>query len=113
MEELRQWLSLAKGPIIAAGGDHSLLLLETGEVYSCGSNGDGQLGLGDSQDRNTWHCTRAPGAVTAVVAGVHCSFLLLETGELYACGINTGCQLGVGNQQGRSTSGKWQPVQVP
>jgi X-linked retinitis pigmentosa GTPase regulator len=43
---------------VVAGTKHSLLLLETGEVYGCGDNRDGQLGLGDREDRNTWRLTR-------------------------------------------------------
>jgi alpha-tubulin suppressor-like RCC1 family protein len=38
---------------IAAGGWHSLALTESGEVYAWGSNGHGQLGLGDTNNRLT------------------------------------------------------------
>ena len=31
---------------IAAGASHSLCLTERGDVYSCGRNAHGQLGLG-------------------------------------------------------------------
>ena len=34
---------------IATGRSHSLILLASGEVYGCGSNTQGQLGLGDSK----------------------------------------------------------------
>ncbi len=32
---------------LSAGGDHSAALCRAGDVYTWGSNGDGQLGLGD------------------------------------------------------------------
>lgn len=35
----------------AAGLSHTLLLSDSGDVYSCGWNGDGQLGLGDTAIR--------------------------------------------------------------
>ena len=34
---------------IATGRSHSLILLESGDVYGCGANTQGQLGLGDSK----------------------------------------------------------------
>lgn len=34
---------------VATGRSHSLLLLSSGDVYGCGSNTQGQLGLGDSK----------------------------------------------------------------
>ena len=34
---------------IVAGGDHSLLLTETGELFGCDNNESGQLGLGHTQ----------------------------------------------------------------
>ena len=39
---------------IAAGGSHSLLLTETGELFRCGHNYYGQLGLGHTQTQATW-----------------------------------------------------------
>jgi alpha-tubulin suppressor-like RCC1 family protein len=34
---------------VATGRSHSLILLKSGDVYGCGSNTQGQLGLGDSK----------------------------------------------------------------
>ena len=39
---------------IVAGFGHSLLLTETGELFECGDNWDGQLGLGHTQNQATW-----------------------------------------------------------
>ena len=36
---------------IVAGYKHSLFLFENGQLWSCGHNGDGQLGLGDQKNR--------------------------------------------------------------
>lgn len=38
---------------IAAGSDYSLVLLETGEVYSFGGNHQGQLGHGNTVEKST------------------------------------------------------------
>jgi alpha-tubulin suppressor-like RCC1 family protein len=36
---------------LGLGGYHTLVALENGEVYAWGRNDDGQLGLGDEEDR--------------------------------------------------------------
>ena len=37
---------------IAAGDDHTLCITADGSLFSCGSNGSGQLGVGDTEDRH-------------------------------------------------------------
>jgi alpha-tubulin suppressor-like RCC1 family protein len=39
---------------ISCGKDHSVLINENGELFTCGLNEDGQLGLHDSENRNTF-----------------------------------------------------------
>ena len=36
---------------IQCGGEHSLILTSTGELYSCGMNKSGQLGLGHKESK--------------------------------------------------------------
>jgi alpha-tubulin suppressor-like RCC1 family protein len=95
---------------VIAGYYHSFLLLENGEVYACGYNNDGQLGLGDTGDRNIWTLVNVPGVVKTVIAVYWHSFLLLENGEVYACGDNRYGQLGLGNTNNRDT---WTRINVP
>ena len=38
---------------IVAGHEHSLFLFENGQLWGCGSNSDGELGLGDDIERST------------------------------------------------------------
>jgi alpha-tubulin suppressor-like RCC1 family protein len=79
MEELRQWLSLGNSATVVAGAQHSFYLSKSGEVYACGTNYHGQLGLGDNQNRNPWQRVAVPGRVRKVVATWYRSFLLLES----------------------------------
>jgi alpha-tubulin suppressor-like RCC1 family protein len=88
---------LPKVKAIAAGGispvqsivvaSHSLALTESGEVYAWGYNADGQLGLGDTEDRLTPTKVEGLPKVKAVAAGYDHSLALTESGEVYAWGI--------------------------
>jgi alpha-tubulin suppressor-like RCC1 family protein len=105
MEELYRWLAPANHQVVTAGWTHSFLHLENGEVYACGSNGSGQLGLGDLVLQTTWCLLVVPTAVREVVAGGTHSFLHLENGEVYGCGQNDDGQLGLGDLVSQDT---WQ-----
>jgi alpha-tubulin suppressor-like RCC1 family protein len=95
---------------VVASGSYSFLLLETGEVYGCGLNHYGQLGLRGVQNQVTWQRVPVPGTVRTVVAGTEHSFLLLESGEVFACGNNADGRLGTGDTRDRR---EWQRVPVP
>ena len=90
---------------ISAGGNHSLLLTENGEVYAMGYNKSGQLGLGDTTDRTTPERIDISG-IKAIAAGYYHSLLLTENGEVYAMGNNSCGQLGLGDTTNRTTPEK-------
>ncbi len=76
-------------------------------VFSCGYNGEGQLGLGTYVSTST--PTQVPlDHVMAVSAGALHSVFLRDDGTVFACGDNTYGQLGTGTNVGSST-----PVQIP
>lgn len=86
---------------IAAGETHTVVLLNTGAVYSFGTNKRGQLGVGDNKTQyipkhidalNDIHVVR-------VYCGTSHSMFLTSTGELYACGDGRSGQLGLGNNE--------------
>jgi len=95
---------------IAAGGVHSLVLLENGDVYSFGRNEQGQLGqtqgvygpnescpvplkIGGMAPEGGGNFVALP-PVRAVAAGPFHTLLLLEDGTVLSCGQNKG-QLGL------------------
>jgi alpha-tubulin suppressor-like RCC1 family protein len=88
---------------IIAGGLHSFALSHEGKVYATGTNYDGQLGLGDNTNRNTF--TEIPFLsdknITTVAAGRHHSFVLSRDGKVYTAGGNYGGQLGLGDYSDR------------
>jgi len=102
--ENRQHLERVKGlpsPIIklAAGGFHSLVVLKNGNLWACGYNHSGQLGLGDTENRQHFERIKElPSPVIKLATGGNHSLVLLTNGELWACGYNTQGQLGLGSK---------------
>ena len=92
----------------AIGSDSSFALTESGEVYAWGENNDGQLGLGDRENRLM--PTKVPGlaGVRAIFVSDSYGFALTESGEAYAWGENGLGNLGLGDREDRLT-----PTKVP
>jgi alpha-tubulin suppressor-like RCC1 family protein len=88
---------------VSVGEKHSLILTNdsTNNLYSCGYNGFGQLGLGDNTDRNVFTSvtTNISGKTINQISGGgdHSLILINDTSNnLYACGSNNNNQLGTG-----------------
>jgi len=89
---------------VAVGGGHILAIAQNGDLYSWGSNGYGQLGLGNNTDRNLpQHVSAGGRKYKAISAGSMHSLAIAENGDLYACGHNLWGQLGLGNTADRNT----------
>jgi alpha-tubulin suppressor-like RCC1 family protein len=93
----------ATGPVVqvAAGGEHSLALTSTGQLYAFGRNNYGELG--SATNNGTDDPNPAPmlvalpastGPVVQVAAGSEHSLAVTSTGQLYAFGLNSFGQLG-------------------
>jgi alpha-tubulin suppressor-like RCC1 family protein len=102
----------AGGPVVQAsvGRAQSLAVTSTGQLYSFGSNSDGQLGVstnfGTSNPNPVPEPVSLPGATGPVVeasAGYDHSLALTATGQVYAFGENLYGQLGISTFAGTST----------
>lgn len=61
------------------------------EVYCCGSNGSGQLGLSHDEDINTPAvCFRSKNQIVNLGKGDNHTLILLDNGDVYACGKSCG-----------------------
>lgn len=85
---------------IACGQISSIALLDTGEVYGWGYNGNGQLGLGNNINQLNPCLVNALNAVviSKVVCGYAHTLALSDGGHLFGWGANSYGQLGSGNK---------------
>eukprot|EP00966_Prymnesium_polylepis_P006971 160659-Prymnesium_polylepis.1 len=105
---LLQWGDMDDGPVplpladgvrvaqIACGAEHCLAAAEGGSLYAWGNNDDGQLGLGDSDERDEPCEVELPAGtlVRAVSAARGVSFALTADGVALSCGNDEQGQLG-------------------
>lgn len=84
---------------VAAGGEHTVVVLKGGWVFSCGKGGDGQLGTGALQDEYvpTLVETLAGKNVVNLAAGWDSTVVCTKAGEVLAFGNNFSGQLGLGS----------------
>ncbi len=93
------------GPVmeLAAGGEHTCALLETGAVRCWGLGTDGQLGyanrdnIGDDEFPREAGDVLLPGAAIAITAGRDHSCAIIEGGELYCWGRGRWAATGLGH----------------
>ena len=83
---------------VAAGGDVSLAMTSTGQMYAWGENGLGSFGNGTTNNSTTPVPVDLPSGVvaTAIAEGDQTSFAVTSSGHLYGWGFNDDGQLGNG-----------------
>ena len=95
----QQLVTLCKIPSIyqniSTGGAFSLFL-KNSQVYACGYNGSGQLGLGTPYYPNKPTLIPKLTDIIQVATGIHHSLFLNNKGQVFACGANYNGQLGLG-----------------
>ncbi|XP_043826949.1 probable E3 ubiquitin-protein ligase HERC3 isoform X1 [Dromiciops gliroides] len=79
---------------VACGGNHSIFLLEDGEVYTCGSNTKGQLGHEREGNKPEQIGALADQHIVHVACGESHSLALSDRGQLFSWGAGSDGQLG-------------------
>ena len=83
--------------------NHSLILKNDGTLWGCGYNGSGELGLGDTINRNTFtQITTNTDNIKQIYCGNGHTIILKDDGTLWGCGLNNHGQLGLGDTNNRS-----------
>ncbi|XP_023561929.1 X-linked retinitis pigmentosa GTPase regulator isoform X4 [Octodon degus] len=91
-------LKSEKVQLAACGRNHTLVLTEVGNVYAAGGNNEGQLGLGDTEERDTFHHISfftSEHHIKQLSAGSNTSAALSEDGRLFMWGDNSEGQIGL------------------
>jgi len=85
-------------PVIAAGMVNSgLAIAGNGDLYSWGTNGSGNLGHGDTTQRNAPVYVSAGNRKYKAISVGGATLAIAENGDLYAMGGNTQGELGLGH----------------
>uniref|UniRef100_H0WZ64 X-linked retinitis pigmentosa GTPase regulator n=1 Tax=Otolemur garnettii TaxID=30611 RepID=H0WZ64_OTOGA len=82
----------------ACGRTHTIISTEGGNVYATGGNNEGQLGLGDTDERDTFHLISfftSQHKIKQLSAGSNTSAALTEDGQLFMWGDNSEGQIGL------------------
>lgn len=77
---------------VRAGADHTILLTNQGNIYGCGKNEQGQLGLAQQDTLEYFKKINFDKKVDDVKVGAEHTVILSE-GKLFGCGENTEYQL--------------------
>ena len=82
---------------IACGPLHTLMIKDN-KVFACGSNSCGELGVGDTNDRNSFVMSTSLSETAAHISvGAGQSIAIDTEGNVYSCGDNTSGELGIGS----------------
>uniref|UniRef100_A0AAQ6A6T9 X-linked retinitis pigmentosa GTPase regulator n=1 Tax=Amphiprion ocellaris TaxID=80972 RepID=A0AAQ6A6T9_AMPOC len=94
-------LKSEKVQLVACGRNHTLICTAQGKVYASGGNSEGQLGLGDCDERTAF-CRvdffNSHGPIKMLAAGSNTSAALTASGRLFMWGDNTEGQIGLGKE---------------
>jgi alpha-tubulin suppressor-like RCC1 family protein len=92
---------------VYAGDFHSIFLDTNGNVYSCGRGNDGQLGHGNTSNKNTptliQYFIDESITISKFSAGYYHSIFLATDGNVYSCGLSSYGRLGHGNTNSKYT----------
>ncbi|XP_028835264.1 retinitis pigmentosa GTPase regulator b isoform X2 [Denticeps clupeoides] len=94
-------LKSEKVKLAACGRNHTIIYTTQGNVYAAGGNNEGQLGLGNSEERNYFELVdffRKHGPIKMLAAGSNTSAALTDGGTLYVWGDNSEGQIGLGKE---------------
>ncbi|KAJ8319767.1 hypothetical protein KUTeg_001354 [Tegillarca granosa] len=84
---------------VALGGEHSLFLTKNGEVYTCGENKHGQLGIGSLEPQYIYDPVHlqffSDKSITDIGCGTHHSAAVTSTGQVYCWGDSSSGQCGI------------------
>ena len=95
---------------VSTGYAHTMALKSDGSLWAWGNNSSGQLGLGDTTERDTPTQVEPGSSWKAVSAGYDFTLAIKSDGSLWAWGDNSDGQLGLGNTTETNTPTEVEPA---
>nr|XP_023676848.1 probable E3 ubiquitin-protein ligase HERC3 isoform X2 [Paramormyrops kingsleyae] len=101
----REHLSNQKVVQVACGDNHSVLLMQDGQIFTWGCNSSGQLGLGNTKPSTRPQSQLALAGIplAQIAAGGDHSVALSVSGTVFSWGSNRRGQLGLGDMTDRNS----------
>jgi alpha-tubulin suppressor-like RCC1 family protein len=100
--DTRVMLPISNVTLASGAGDHALFY-SNNTLYACGTNDDGDMGIGTTSTNNKIGPTQVIGlpasSVTNITTSYHNSGVLMNDGSYYDWGMNNAGQLGNGSQE--------------
>ncbi len=114
---------------VVCGSDHTFILTNTNRLFAVGQNYEGQLGLGDYDNRNifteviiniltydpfddTTTTTQMTDTITQIACGNSHSIILTATNKIFSTGYNWDGQLGLGHTENTTTFTKVDNIEI-
>ncbi|XP_059824223.1 X-linked retinitis pigmentosa GTPase regulator-like isoform X1 [Hypanus sabinus] len=94
-------LKLERVKLAACGRSHTLVWTEQGNIYAAGDNSEGQLGLGNNEERTVFQRLeyfKDKQKIKQLAAGSNISAALTEDGNLFMWGDNSEGQIGLDSE---------------
>ncbi|HGS9498106.1 TPA: RCC1 domain-containing protein, partial [Clostridioides difficile] len=86
---------------IICGYNYTFIIKYDNTIWSCGYNGNGQLGFGDNVNKNVFTKVNIENVKDVITSGSF-TFLLKNDGSIWVCGLNNSGQLGLGDTNDRN-----------
>lgn len=88
-----------KAKLVSIGKDHCMTIGDDGNLYTWGRNQNGQLGIGNTENKNTPQLVNLSNGIKAkyIYSGGFHSLMIGTDNNLYSWGYNIHGELGIGN----------------
>lgn len=88
---------------ISCGSNHVMVCNEKNEIFACGQNIEGQLGLGDNRNRKNFEKIEYDfGIIQNISCGAYHTVIQNDKNEIFVTGNNNYGQLGLGNNKDKN-----------
>ena len=101
-EEMREHSGGSSAIAISCGVDHTMILTKQNELFACGYNSSGQLGVCHSKTRFKFQKINLIEPIWSVHCGNYHTIIMTKSGKYYGCGNNDYGQLGLGDTKSRT-----------